>query len=77
MIDVMKQDRMVTPSFCCILAANFLLFMGFYLILPVLPFYLVDAFSTGKSTIGLVLSCYTRWLLLPSSQGLLLSQAST
>ena len=59
MIDVMKQDRMVTPSFCCILAANFLLFMGFYLILPVLPFYLVDAFSTGKSTIGLVLSCYT------------------
>lgn len=55
----MKQDKMVTPSFCCILAANFLLFLGFYLILPVLPFYLVDTFSTGKSMIGVVLSCYT------------------
>ncbi len=50
---------MVTPSFCYILAANFLLFFAFYLILPILPFYLSEEFAVGKSMIGFVLSCYT------------------
>ena len=50
---------MVTPSFCYILAANFLLYFAFYLILPILPFYLEEEFMVGKSMIGFVLSCYT------------------
>lgn len=55
----MAKDKMITPSFCYILAANFLLFFAFYLILPVLPFYLKEEFETSKSLIGVVLSCYT------------------
>ena len=53
------KDRLVTPSYCFILAANFLLYFGFWLLIPVLPFYLSVVFSVGNSTIGIILSCYT------------------
>ena len=53
------KDRLVTPSYCFILAANFLLYFGFWLLIPVLPFYLSEVFSAGNSTIGIILSCYT------------------
>lgn len=53
------KDRLVTPSYCFILAANFLLFFGFWQLIPVLPFYLSETFSTDNSTIGIILSCYT------------------
>lgn len=53
------KERLVTPSYCCILAANFLLFFGFWLLMPVLPFYLTEVFQANKATIGVVLSCYT------------------
>ena len=53
------KDRLVTPSYCFILAANFLLYFGFWLLIPVLPFYLSEVFSAGNSTIGMILSCYT------------------
>ncbi len=55
----MVKDRLLTPSFCYILAANFLLFFAFYLLLPVMPFYLKEHFMASKSMIGIVLSCYT------------------
>ena len=41
------------------MAANFLLFFAFYLIMPILPFYLVEEFSAGRSMVGFILSCYT------------------
>ncbi len=53
------KERLITPSYCCILAANFLLFFGFWLLMPVLPFYLDEVFQANKTTIGIVLSCYT------------------
>ena len=53
------KDRLVTPSYCFILAANFLLYFGFWLLIPVLPFYLSEVFNAGNSTIGIILSCYT------------------
>ncbi len=53
------KDKLVTPSYCFILAANFLLYFGFWLLIPVLPFYLSEVFSAGNSTIGIILSCYT------------------
>lgn len=53
------KDKIITPAFCYILAANFLLYFAFYLILPVLPFYLTEAFGMGTSLVGAVLSCYT------------------
>lgn len=55
----MTKERLFSPSFCYILAANFLLFFAFYLLLPVLPFYLKEEFLAGKSMIGFILSCYT------------------
>ena len=53
------KDKLVTSSYCFILTANFLLYFGFWLLIPVLPFYLSEVFSAGKSTIGIILSCYT------------------
>lgn len=55
----MAKDKLFIPGFCYILAANFLLFFAFYLLLPVLPFYLKEEFAAGKSMIGFILSCYT------------------
>lgn len=55
----MAKDKLVTPSFCFILAANFLLYFGFWLLIPVLPFYLSESFDATNSMIGLVLSAYT------------------
>ena len=55
----MGKDRLITPGYCFILAANFLLYFGFWLLIPVLPFYLTEVFSAGNSTIGIILSCYT------------------
>ena len=54
----MNRDRLVTPSYCCILLANFLLFFGFYLLMPVMPFYLTEVFGAGRATVGVALSCY-------------------
>lgn len=53
------KEKLVTPSYCLILAANFLLYFAFYLILPILPFYLTEVFQTGNAAVGIILSCYT------------------
>lgn len=55
----MPKDRLVTSSYCYMLAANFLLSFSFWLLIPVFPFYLVDVFHTTKAVVGLVVSCYT------------------
>ena len=55
----MENEKMLSPSFCYILTANFLLYFAFYLILPILAFYLEEEFAAGKGMIGFVLSCYT------------------
>jgi MFS family permease len=55
----MAKDKLITPSYCFILLANFLLFFAFYLILPVLPFYLTEVFHTGHAAVGVILSSYT------------------
>ncbi len=36
-----------------------MLYFGFYLLMPVLPFYLTEIFQTGHTVVGVVLSCYT------------------
>ena len=53
------KDKLVTKNYIEILAANFLLYFGFYLLMPVLPFYLAEVFNSEKGTIGIILSCYT------------------
>lgn len=53
------NDKLFTPSYICILAANFLLFFGFWLLIPVLPFYLRETYNCPAAIIGTILSCYT------------------
>lgn len=53
------KDKLFTSSYLFILAANFLLFFGFWVIVPVLPFYLSETFSCPKAVLGVILSCYT------------------
>lgn len=55
----MTKERLITPGYCFIIAANFLLYFGFYLLMPVFPFYLTEVFHTGSATMGIALSCYT------------------
>lgn len=55
----MEKDRLITPSYCFILAANFLLYFGFWLLIPILPFYLAEEFQASNGLIGIILSCYT------------------
>jgi len=55
----MTQDKLWTASYSYACVANFLLFFAFYLLLPILPMYLVEAFNTSHSLVGVVLSCYT------------------
>jgi MFS family permease len=52
-------DKLISGSYCLILAANFLLYFGFYLLMPVLPFYLTEIFQTDHAIVGLILSVYT------------------
>ena len=53
-----------TPAFILICLANFLTFFAFYLLLPVLPAYLLDEFHASRSVSGAVLGIYTLAALL-------------
>ena len=53
------QDKLISPSYCLILAANFLLYFGFYLLMPVFPFFLVEEFGVTEGAVGAILACYT------------------
>lgn len=46
-------------NYIAVCTANFLLFFSFYLLLPMLPFYLRDTFAADKQLIGIILSGYT------------------
>lgn len=52
-------EKLFTSSFVFACLGNFLLFLGFYMLLPVLPLYLIGTFNTPESEIGLVLAGYT------------------
>lgn len=57
-MDTVPKDKLFTPSFFFACAGNFLLFFGFYLLLPVLPVYLMDTFHATSAQVGVILSCY-------------------
>ncbi len=46
-------------NYIAVCSANFLLFFSFYLLLPMLSFYLRDTFDADKQLIGIILSGYT------------------
>ncbi|MCF0181813.1 MAG: hypothetical protein HUK11_06125 [Muribaculaceae bacterium] len=39
-IETQHNEKIITPGFCCIAIANFLMFLSFYALMPVLPYYL-------------------------------------
>ena len=43
-------------NYIAVCTANFLLFIAFYLLLPMLPLYLRDTFCADKQLIGISLS---------------------
>lgn len=53
------KDKLFTRDYVLILLANFLLFFGFWILIPVMPFYLRETFQCGSTMIGAILSCYT------------------
>lgn len=55
----MNSEKLWTRSFVAACIGNFLLFFAFYLLLPILPLYLMEEFGTSKSAVGMILSCYT------------------
>lgn len=48
-----------TQNFILVFLSNLLLFFSFYMLIPVLPFYLTDNMGTNNSVAGIVLSLYT------------------
>lgn len=56
---VLQKDKLWTQSFISICVANFLLFFAFYLLLPILPLYLIEVFGANRTMVGTILSCYT------------------
>ena len=53
------RERLWTRSYVLICIANFLMCFAFYTLVPTLPFYLEEVFGAGRTTIGIILSCYT------------------
>lgn len=52
-------SRLFNRGFCLIAGANFLLFLAFYCMMPVLPYFLRDLCHAANSAIGLVIACYS------------------
>ena len=52
-------DKLFTSSYILACIGNFLLFFGFYILMPVLPIYLIETFALSKSMVGITLACYT------------------
>lgn len=53
------QDKLWTGSFISACIGNFLLFFAFYLLIPILPLFLIEEFNATKSLVGLVLASHT------------------
>ncbi len=54
----MADIRLFNRNFFLVAAGNFFLFLSFYALMPLLPFYLSAKYSADGTVIGLVLSCY-------------------
>lgn len=54
-----KQSPLWTKDFILVFLSNLLLFFSFYMLIPVLPFYVIEHLGTSNSLAGIVLSLYT------------------
>lgn len=53
------KDKLLTRNFISMCVANFLMSFSFYILIPTLPFYLIETFKAGQSVVGIILSIYT------------------
>lgn len=59
-----RMDSLWNRNYIRILSANFLAYLSFMLIVPLLPLYLNETFGADKQTIGIALAGYTVMALL-------------
>lgn len=52
------MDKLWNKNYTKVWVANFMLFLSFMLLMPLLPLYLSETFGANKQTIGIVLSGY-------------------
>ncbi len=64
MIKNKNKEELWTSSFISACIGNFLLFFAFYLLVPILPLYLIEEFHSSKLMVGVILSSYTLAALL-------------
>lgn len=58
------KEKLFTRDFLFMCTANFMMSFSFYLLIPTLPFYLLETMHTSKTMVGIVLSSYTLAVLL-------------
>lgn len=64
MEETQKMERLWSSNFIFAFLGNFSIFFAFYLLLPVLPFYLIEKFNADSALIGTILASYTLTALL-------------
>lgn len=64
MMEERTRERLWNTEYVKVMANNFGMYFAFYLLTPLLPLYLHDAFGSTKDLTGLVLSGYTLTALL-------------
>lgn len=57
--NITKRPSLWTKDFILVFLSNLLLFYSFYMLIPVLPFYLTENLGTNNSVAGIILSLYT------------------
>ncbi len=63
-IEEITKERLWNRNYVKVWSANFMLFLSFMLLTPLLPLYLKEQFGAGEAAIGAVLSGYTITTLL-------------
>ncbi|MCC8036171.1 MAG: MFS transporter, partial [Rikenellaceae bacterium] len=59
MADKEIKPRLWTRDFILVFISNLMLFGSFYMLLPILPFYLTEDLGTSQSVAGVVIALYT------------------
>ena len=55
-IEEITKERLWNRNYVKVWSANFMLFLSFMLLTPLLPLYLKEQFGAGEAAIGAVLS---------------------
>jgi MFS family permease len=58
-VSVETEDKLWTTRFILLCVINFLLFMGFFFLLPTLPLYLVNVLGAREDQVGLIMGTFT------------------